>query len=183
MSPRDLAHVPAAPAARAEPDELAAPNTQTVSSVAAAAEATAASAAVDRIAQMVDPPATPPSLSLVTGHTAAVHPAEPDRLVVRGPAGDVQLTVRFTPEGPVLSFAAAAIDLQAKGALTIDCERLDVKAREGMSLRTAGDLTQSAAGTATVEAGRVAVRAHNGELALDATGDVDVHGKRVLLNS
>lgn len=138
--------------------------------------------AADRLARLVDP--TPaPALSLATGHTAAVHPSEPDRLVVRGPAGEVQLSIRFTPEGPVLSFSAAAIDLRSAGAVTVDCARFDVRAREGVEVCTGGDLTQSAAGTVTVDAQQVAVQAHNGEIALDATGDVDVHGARVLLNS
>jgi hypothetical protein len=137
----------------------------------------------DRIAELADLPLAPASLSLATGHTAVVHPAEPDRLLVRGPEGEVQLSIRFTPQGPVLSFSAAAIDLKAAGTVSVDCARLDVRARDGIELRTEGDLVQSAAGAARVDARRMSVEAHAGDLTLDATGDVDVHGARILLNS
>ncbi len=137
-----------------------------------------------RLAKLVELPVSSSSaLALATGHTATVSAAEPDKLVVRGPKGEVQLSIRFTPAGPVLTFAAAAIDLQSTGAVSIDCARLDVRAREAIDLRSGGDLAQTAAGVATLDAREVAVQAHTGELTLDAKGDVDVHGARILLNS
>jgi len=120
----------------------------------------------DLLVAMVDLTPPGPTLTLSTGHTATVAPNEPDRLTIRGPAGEVELSIRFTPEGPVLRFASAAIDLQSQGDIRIDCGRLEVRAREGIDLTTHGDLRQTA-----------------GKVEIDATDDVDIQGRRVLLNS
>jgi uncharacterized protein (DUF2345 family) len=145
----------------------------------------------DRLAAMVELPRPGPTLTLSTGHTAAVAPHEPDRLTIRGPAGEVELSIRFTPEGPVLRFASAAIDLQSRGDIRLDCDRLQVRARDGIDLTTGGDLRQTAGGdsvihadgTATVEGQHVTVYAQAGKVEVDAVDDVDIHGRKILLNS
>lgn len=145
----------------------------------------------DRLAAMAEMRPAAPSLTLATGHTAHVSPEEPDRLNIRGPAGEVELSIRFTPEGPVLRFASAAIDLQARGEIRVDCDRFSVRAREQIDLTTPGDLRQIAGGDCvvhgdkgvTAEGGSVTVFAQSGKVEMDAKDDVDIHGRRILLNS
>jgi uncharacterized protein (DUF2345 family) len=157
----------------------------------AASEEAPADDPADRLAAMVDPPRSGATLTLSTGHTAAVAPNEPDRLTIRGPAGEVELSIRFTPEGPVLRFASAAIDLQSKGDIRLDCDRLQVRAREGIDLSTGGDLRQTAGGDAVIHADKTAITegqsvtvyAATGKVEVDAVDDVDIHGRRILLNS
>jgi hypothetical protein len=147
--------------------------------------------AAARVASMVEPPRARERLALATGHTASVEADDPSRLTIRSPEGQVEMSIRFTPEGPVLTFAQAAIDLHSAGDLRVACGRLEVAARDGIDLRTPGDLVQTAGGQCTIRSERrtsvegreVGVAAHAGDVAVDATGDVDVHGSRVLLNS
>ena len=136
-----------------------------------------------RLAAMADLPQPAPALTLATGHTATVAPNEPDRLTIRGPAGDVELSIRFTKEGPILRFAAAAIDLESRGDIRLDCDRLEVRARERIDLASAGDLRQTAGGHCVTEGQAVTVHAQAGKVEIEAADDVDVHGRRILLNS
>jgi hypothetical protein len=133
-------------------------------------------------------------VTMETGHHVEVVPSpgrRPQRLVVRGPDGEVQLSMRFTPDGPVLTFAAVEIEVDTVGALRVECARFDVQAEEGINLETQGNLLQRAGGDAGVVAGgrieavahEVAIAAHAGRVTIDADDDVDVHGGRILLNS
>lgn len=59
-----------------------------------------------------------------------------DTLEVHGPSGRVELTVRLLDTGPVLSFESAAVQIKSPGAVAIDCDRFDVRARGGIKLDT-----------------------------------------------
>jgi hypothetical protein len=114
-----------------------------------------------------------------------------DRLTVRGPEGVVELSVRFTAEGPVLAFSAASIALATRGDMSLNCETLRVRARGGIVMDAAGDLEQriggrqvvDVAGSAAIEAQDVSIRARLGDVGVTANDDVRIDGERVLLNS
>jgi hypothetical protein len=152
------------------------------------AESTAAPAAVvlerdstgeadaERIADLVQSPqaAPNPTLYFSSGRSVTVTDGAPEQLTVRSPEGAVELAVRFTPEGPVLSFSAAALDLRSSGTMRLACGKLEVDAREGIALTTGGDVR--------AEADAVAIRARLGDVAIEANDDVRVDGERIRLN-
>lgn len=105
-----------------------------------------------------------------------------ERITVRSPTGRVELAVRFTADGPVLSFHGADVELTATRAVRVDCERFEVRARDGIAMQTDGDLSHDALGAVELAGDRARIVARDGALTLDARDDVQVDGARVLLN-
>lgn len=64
--------------------------------------------------------------------------AEDALLTVSAPDGQVELSVRLTDEGPVLTFQSAALNLQSPGRVAVDCEELELSARRRLTLRSGG---------------------------------------------
>ena len=120
--------------------------------------------------------------TLSSGREVVLQGSAHDRLVVRSPSGQVELSVRFTEQGPVLSFSGAAIDLVSPGAVTLDCGSLRVRSRDGIALETSGDIVQNAKGALRGEADDVSLRSRVGDLKLAANDDVIVEGERIRLN-
>src|SRR5690349_13010826 len=67
-------------------------------------------------------------LRLAAGRTLALD-GEGRRLTLRAPSGQVELTVRITPEGPILSFSGAAVEIEQAGALELRADKLKLHAR------------------------------------------------------
>lgn len=120
--------------------------------------------------------------TFASGREVMLHGSSHDRLVVRSPTGQVELSVTFTEEGPVLSFSSAAINLVSPGAVNLDCGSLRVRARDGIALETSGDIVQNAKGALRGEADDVSLRSRVGDLKLAANDDVIVEGERIRLN-
>ena len=137
---------------------------------------------VSRLIAAVDLDPAQARHTFASGREVALHGAQQDHLVVRSPTGQVELTVRFTEQGPVLSFSGAAIDLVSPGAVSLDCGSLRIHARDGIALETGGDIVQSARGALRAEADDVSLRSRVGDLKLAANDDVIVEGERIRLN-
>ena len=88
----------------------------------------------------------------------------------------------LTADGPVLSFHGADVELTATRAVRVDCERFEVRARDGIAMQTDGDLSHDALGAVELAGDRARIVAREGALTLDARDDVQVDGARVLLN-
>ena len=99
---------------------------------------------------------------------------EEDRLVIRAPDGAVELTIRLTAAGPVLSLRGASLELTATESVTIECDRFAVRAR--------GDAEVVAGGDARVEGHAAHVQARRGNVEIQANDDVVVEGERIYLN-
>lgn len=118
--------------------------------------------------------------------------SEPDgeKLTITAPGGAVELTVRLTREGPVVTIDGAALELTSVGALTIDCDRLALRARESAELACGGDLHEEVGGErSVVVGGRSSVQAHaasvearRGNVEIKANDDVTLEGERIFLN-
>jgi uncharacterized protein (DUF2345 family) len=148
-------------------------------------------ASADRLLAMASAPAQDSAeLRLATGHVVRADAMDRSRITVQAPDGTVQLRVAFTPDGPVLSFAAAALELTAQREVRIDCDRFDLRTRERIVLQSDGDIEQAAGRDALLHAGRnlttaareVNLVAHDGSVAIEASEDVDVQGAKILLN-
>ena len=147
--------------------------------------------ALERLTALADLPARATTVDLPSGRAVTVEAGASERLLVRGPAGNVELAIRFTEQGPVLSFSAAEIDLTSAGAIRMDCERLHMHARSEVVVTSDGDLRETVAGahvsevagTSTVSAHTVEITARRGDVAVKANDDVRITGERVRLNS
>ncbi len=82
-----------------------------------------------------------------------------DEVTIRGAEGEVLLEVVVTPEGPVLRFRAAQVQLDCQGAIQVRCERFEVES-----------------------AGDIKLAAQRGNVDLHANDDVNLNGERVRLN-
>jgi hypothetical protein len=108
---------------------------------------------------------------------------------VWSPSGAAELTVRLTPDGPVLTLSGATIEVVAAKAFKVDVERLELRAKQ-IRLESTGDVEQIVAGNSVTHcAGRHELQAdavtlvnHGDKMVLDATHDLEVRGERVLIN-
>ena len=89
-----------------------------------------------------------------------------DTLEVRSPDGAVELAIRLTAAGPVLSVSAVGLELTAQDKLSVRCRELELEATEDATLRAGGDITLQA----------------QGEMDLHARGDCRVVANILFLN-
>jgi hypothetical protein len=75
------------------------------------------------------------TLQLVGGSEGAE-----EGLQVFSPDGQVELSVRFTPEGPVLSFSGARLDLSQTSEVNLQCERLTLYGSRRVEVVSGGEL-------------------------------------------
>jgi hypothetical protein len=88
-----------------------------------------------------------------------------EELIVCNAAGQVELRVRLTDQGPVLTLSGARIELDAD-TIALRCRELEIDAQQ----------------KARIEAASVDVEAKLGGITLRANDDVEVEGERIWLN-
>ncbi len=148
-------------------------------------------------APLAEPPAGPlpaeaaPAWRLASGRRLSlVEEGEQEILTVSAPDGRVELSIRFTEAGPVLSFEAAAVRLKSRGEVSVECDRFRVDAARSLTFHTGGEEVHRADGEISLEAGasaRVAghavdLRARRGDMTLKANDDLKLNAERVKLN-
>lgn len=94
----------------------------------------------------------------------------------------IDMEIRFDANGPVISVRAPTLEIEATQRISTVCDTFSVHARQGITLHSDGDIRQSAAGRACVEARRVDVEASPGAIRLKANDEVQVLGEMILLN-
>jgi len=104
-------------------------------------------------------------------------------VTIYNPRGEVELSIRFTPAGPVLHFQAAAIKLQTSGELDINCGRLHLQSHGDVTEEVGGEKHTQVAGKASFEAHTIDVKSHRGNITAKANDDVCLLGERIKLNS
>jgi hypothetical protein len=93
------------------------------------------------------------------GRTLTVAASGTDEIVeVRSSSGQVELRIKLTEEGPVLQLEAVRLQLKASEAVEIESKRVDIKTTESTSITS------------------------EGEVDVEAKGDVRVNGKMIYLN-
>jgi hypothetical protein len=130
-------------------------------------------------------------LDLAGGYAMHVVGAERRLLHLQAPDGTVCLTISLRPGGPAVELSAASLRVATTGDLTLDCERLQVNARERIELLSGADIALDAGANVTTRAtGEIATeadgqqhRARLGNIDLAANDDVSLQGERVRLNS
>lgn len=136
---------------------------------------------------------SPPSerIALSQGQSLDVERrASGDRLTVRGLRGEVTLRVVLTDEGPILSFQAADLAIEATRSLRLAAEHVAIGARRSMSLTTGEDMDVRVGGRRhtrvegrdLTEASAVETQANDGDVVLRAREDVRVDAEHIGLN-
>jgi hypothetical protein len=103
------------------------------------------------------------TLNLSGGRTLTV---TGEIIELRNPSGMLELRVRVTDEGPVLSVDAARIAIKSTDAVSVECKTFEVKAAEGVTLHSDGELDVTS----------------EKEMKITSTDDVRVVGKIIHLN-
>lgn len=103
------------------------------------------------------------TLNLSGGRTLTV---TGEIIELRNPSGMLELRVRVTEEGPVLSVDAARIAIKSTDAVSVECKTFEVKAQEGVTLHSDGELDVTS----------------EKEMKITSTDDVRVVGKIIHLN-
>ncbi len=113
-----------------------------------------------------DDPSGAGELVLATGHrlVSCGDGREPQVQVI-GPAGDVQLSIRLTPSGPVVQLQAARLELSAKESLSLTAPRVEIRTSDGFSVQSGGAMALEAS-----------------EILAQASGDIRLDGRTLLLN-
>lgn len=98
-------------------------------------------------------------LATACGRTVQLREGSATVVELRAPDGRLEVSIRLGEQGPEVTVAAAALRVQTQGAVSVDCETLDLRARTSASLRC-----------------------DRGNVEVDAGDDVVVTGERVRLN-
>lgn len=106
---------------------------------------------------------------------------EEDIVRLHAPTGEITFTLRVTPAGPVLHFAAG-LAIEAAGPIALAGQRVAIRGDEGISIESGGDATIAVAGDLSSEARIQNIRARLGNVNLHANDDVKLKGERVRLN-
>jgi len=105
-----------------------------------------------------------------------------DTLRLYGGDGRLTLTVRVTPDGPVLLVEGGGLAIRAEGALAIDAQHVAIRGREGVVVQSGADLCVGAAGSLDLTARRQQLTARGGDVRVYASDDVVLDGERVRMN-
>ena len=97
------------------------------------------------------------------------------------PRGRVTLRVEVTEDGPVLCFDSG-LQVRAEGNMDFEAQRVTIRGREGVSIKSGADVNIRAAGDLHSEARIQTVRARLGNVNLHANDDVKLRGERIRLN-
>lgn len=82
-------------------------------------------------------------VSLPSGRELLVRGGSEESIEVRSPDGLVELSVVLTPEGPVLRFSGARVELSA-GTLALHADNIEIGARELASVTSGGEVVVQA---------------------------------------
>ncbi|HUH03041.1 MAG TPA: hypothetical protein VML75_13685 [Kofleriaceae bacterium] len=101
------------------------------------------------------------------GRSLEIHDEGADQVVeIRAASGQMELKVRLTEEGPVLSLEGVRLSVRAAEAIDMSCKTFKVSAEESVELASKGELRVNA----------------DKDLSVDSAADVRVNGKMIHLN-
>jgi hypothetical protein len=110
---------------------------------------------------------------------------------IASPDGMVELSVRCTAQGCVLSFANAQLELSTAGRLDVRCRELVVEAEQRLELNSGGDYSSRIGGSSSTnvsgrleaDADELFLHTQRGDALIKANDYVRLVGEKVLLNS
>ncbi len=97
---------------------------------------------------------------------AVVEHAGQQTVEIRAASGQLELRIKLTAEGPVLSLDGVKVELNAAESLQIKCKDFKVEASASTTIESKGELKIKS----------------DGEMELDSPSDVRIKGKKIWLN-
>lgn len=92
-------------------------------------------------------------VGLRSGATVSVHTdRQGETIVLRSPAGAVDLSIRMTDQGPVLSLKGVRLEIEATEELAVRCREFSVDARDGIRLTSGGNIQARSEGPTFIDA-------------------------------
>ena len=80
-------------------------------------------------------------VGLRSGATVSVHTdVRGETIVLRSAGGSVDLSIRITDQGPVLTLKGVRLEIEATEELAVRCREFSVDARDGVRLTSGGDV-------------------------------------------
>jgi hypothetical protein len=77
---------------------------------------------------------------LPSGRTLAVaSDAKEERLEIRSPGGQLEVSIALTDSGPVLRLDGVGLEIHSTDTVALKCKRFEVESSEALTLRTGGD--------------------------------------------
>lgn len=114
-----------------------------------------------------------------------------DTLHIEAPDGKVCISVKLTPEGPMLELSGIELKVETSGKLQFTCGEMDVRSEKHITFHSGGDINYKSQGDIAVQAeGSIetegfsqSFRARRGDIEAIANDDVFLNGERIRLNS
>lgn len=109
-----------------------------------------------------NPAADPSFVLLRSGRRLELRQGRLDEIEITSPDGRVELHVRFTPEGPVLSFEGARIDLSNARELNLRADQVRVRARERIDISSEDEVVVRGRGNVSIDGENVMLNCDEG---------------------
>jgi hypothetical protein len=145
---------------------------------------------IQPVLRAADPRPSADVVAFPSGRVVQLHNDPGDRLTVTDPHGRFEIAIRFTEAGPVLDVSAVALHLRASAAVVLECDSLDVRAREHITLDSRGDLVERVGGdhrvevegAASMSASSLTLHADDGAVEIAATEDTRIDARRIVMH-
>lgn len=116
-----------------------------------------------------------------SGHPTGPLPAE-DLLQIVGPQGRPTIVIRVGDHGTSVELAGGPVVLNVDGDLRIEADRLQLHARDRLSLSSAQNAEIAVGESLTTTAKRQSVTSTRGDVSILANDDVRLDGERIRMN-
>jgi hypothetical protein len=104
-----------------------------------------------------------------------------DLVTLVAPTGEVTLTIRVTPAGPILQ-CQGGLKVEATGPLELAGQSVAIRGTEGVTIESGGDAQIEVAGDLSTTARIQHIQARLGNVNVKANDDVRLRGERIRLN-
>ncbi len=99
-----------------------------------------------------DGQAAPRQAALPSGRTVVLHAEGPrEEIEVRSPAGQLELRIALTPEGPVLTLRGVRLQIDSTDTVAVNCRQFSLRTSDGLQLEAGGDMCVRSAGDAHID--------------------------------
>jgi hypothetical protein len=107
--------------------------------------------------------------------------AQNDFVTLVAPTGQVTLSIRITPAGPILQ-CQGGLKVEATGPLELAGRSVAIRGLEGVTIESGGDAQIDVAGDLSTTARIQHIQARLGNVNVKANDDVRLRGERIRLN-
>ncbi len=121
--------------------------------------------------------------TLVGKYSLVIHQAEGENILeIIAPDGNVRLSIRVTPNGPILYFDLENLKIQTSGSLELSADYLAIHTTKGITLSSNGDIHVNSLSSINTKALAQNISASKGNVNIKANDDVKLDGERIRMN-